>query len=100
MQWFEKFIDNLANLLKEPPYLLFLFIGAVVVFVSILSNRYFDQVWIFFLYSIGGTIWRYIERDFLKNVFKTEKQKTVSIIVYHLGNLVLFFLLLKYLNIV
>lgn len=99
MGWLEKFIDNLAKLLKEPPYLLFLFVGTILVFVSILSNRYFDQVWIFFLYSIVGTICRYIERDVFKNVFKGEKSKPVVIAVYHLVNIVLFLLLLYYLNV-
>ncbi|NCO24956.1 hypothetical protein GW901_00315 [Candidatus Parcubacteria bacterium] len=100
MQWLEKFIDNLANLLKEPPYLVFLFIGAVLVFVSILTNRYFEQVWLFFLYSIIGTIWRYIEKDVYKNVFTTDKQKAIVISIYHLGNIVLFFFLLNYLNLI
>jgi len=100
IQWFEKFIDNLAKILREPPYLIFLFIGAVLIFISILSGRHFEQVWIFFLYSIAGTIWRYIERDLRKNVLKTENQKSVSIVLYHLMNIVLFFLLLYYLNVI
>ena len=75
MQGFEKFIDNLKNILKEPPYLIFLFVGAVFVSISILSNRYFEQVWLFFLYSIIGMIWRYGEKDIYKNVFTTKKQK-------------------------
>ena len=99
IQSFEKFIDNLAKLLREPPYLIFLFIGATLVFVSILSNRYFEQVWLFFLYSIIGTIWRYIERDIYKCVLKTEWQRIVVIFIYHLGNIVLFSFLLKYLEI-
>lgn len=98
MQWLEKFIDNLAKLLREPPYLIFLFISAVLVFVSILSNRYFEQVWLFFLYSTVGTIWRYIEKDVYKNVFTTDRQKAVVISIYHLGNIILFFFLLCYLN--
>lgn len=100
MQWLEKFIDNLSNLLKEPPYLIFLFIGAVLVLVSILSNRYFEQSWLFFLYSIIGTIWRYIEKDVKKNVFTTDRQKVVVISIYHLGNIALFLFLLNYLNLI
>lgn len=98
MKWFKEFINKLAKLLKEPPYLVFLFIGAVLVFVSILSNRNFEQVWIFFLYSVGGAIWRYIEKDTYKNVFIGEKSKRVVIAIYHLGNIILFLFLLNYLN--
>lgn len=100
MKWLEKFIDNLAKLLKEPPYLVFLFIGAILVFVSIFSNRYFEQVWLFFLYSIIGTIWRYIEKDIYKNVFTTEKEKSIVITIYHLGNIFLFFCLISYLDLI
>ena len=97
MEWFEKFIDHLAKLLKEPPYLLFVFISAVFVITSLISQRYFDQTWIFFLYSVAGTMWRYIERDVRHNLLK-ENQKAKSIVVYHIGNLGLFFALLHYLG--
>ena len=97
--WLEKFVDNLANLLEKPPYLIFLFISAVLVFVSILSNRYFGQSWLFFLYSVIGMIWRYIEKDIYKSVLKTDRQKAIVISIYHLGNIALLFLLLNHLNI-
>lgn len=100
MQGIEKFIDKLSSLLKEPPYLTFLFIGAVFVFVSILSNRYFEQVWLFFLYATVGVIWRYIEKDVYKNVFTSDKQIVIIRIIYHLGNIVLFLFLLNYLNLI
>ena len=66
----EKFIEYLAKLLKEPPYLLFIVIGAVFVVTSLTSQRNFNQTWIFFLYSVGGTILRYIERDIRKKHIK------------------------------
>lgn len=100
MQWLEKFIDNLTKLLKEPPYLVFLFIGALLVFISILSNRHFEQVWLFFLYSVIGTMWRHIEKDVYANVFAKGRQKAVVVSIYHLGNIVLFLLLLNYLNMI
>lgn len=100
MQWLKSFIDNLADLLEEPPYLIFLFISAVFVFVSILSNRYFEQVWLFFLYSIIGTIWRYVEKDVHKNVFRIDKQRAIVISVYHLGNIALFLFLLRHLDLI
>jgi len=39
-----------------------------------------------------------IEKDVYKNVLTTDKQKAVIISFYHLGNMVLFFFLLRYLN--
>lgn len=98
MDWLKLFISSLTKILKEPPYLVFLFIGAVSVIVAILTNRYFDQVWFFFLYSISGTIWRYIQRDLYKNALKKEWMKTSSLFVYHAGNLGLLVVLFKYLN--
>lgn len=97
MEWFEKFIDRLAQLLREPPYLLFVFISAVFVITSLISQRYFDQTWTLFLYSVAGTMWRYIERDVRHNVLK-ENMKMKSIVVYHIGNIGLFFALLYYLG--
>lgn len=98
MNWFEKFIDQLAKLLKEPPYLLFVFISAILVIISIISQRFFDQTWTFFLYSIGGTIWRYIERDFLSTFEKKYNfvhARLIVISIYHIGNLILFFVFLQ-----
>lgn len=97
---FEKFVDNLAKLLDKPPYLWFAFIGAVFVIVSIASGRYFDQIWIFFLYSVIGVMWRYSERDFLRFLEDNKKLKFTTIVIYHIGNIGLLFALLYYLNLV
>src|SRR3989338_10734764 len=101
--WFGKFIDNLAGLLKEPPYLIFLFIGTIFVVVSLLSEKHFEQVWIFFFYSVVGTIWRYIERDLVGNSFtegmkSTTKYKRTVIIIYHIVNTLLILILFRYLG--
>ena len=89
-----KFIEKLREIIDKPPYLIFLFAGAVLVFISILSDKHFEQVWIFFLYSVAGTVWRYVEKDIRKNVLKTQKQKDISTIAYHLVNIVLLLLLI------
>lgn len=117
MAWIEKFIDNLAKLLKEPPYLLFVFIGAVFVIISLISQRYFDQTWMFFLYSIAGTMWRYIERDLIgknfvgkileekedenkgsKDFIQKPPYRRTIVTIYHIGNIGLFFALIHYLG--
>ena len=99
MKWFEEFIDNLAKILDKPPYLIFLFVGAIWVFVSVLSNRYIDKALVFLLYSVVGSIWRYAEKDIYRNVFTTKRQKAVVIFIYHLGNFVLLYELIKHLKI-
>lgn len=106
--WFEKFIDNLAKLLREPPYLIFIFIGGIFVVISLISQRNFEQTWTFFLYAVGGTMWRYAERDFrtesgdntVKLIGKNIKYKLITYVVYHLGNIGLFLVLLRYLKLV
>ena len=115
MEWFEKFIDQLAKILKEPPYLLFMFISAVFVIISLISQKYFDQTWIFFLYSVCGAMWRHITKDIRSNVIKSDCSKKsdvlkclkkqgyfekISIIIYHLVNIALFFFLLYYLKLI
>jgi hypothetical protein len=100
MKGLEKFIDNFTKVLDKPVYVVFLYISAVLVFVSIVYDRYFWQIWIFFIYSVAGSTWRYIEKDTYKNVFTKNWQKFITIIIYHLGNVVLFYFLLKYLNLI
>lgn len=102
----EKFIDNLAKLLKEPPYLIFIFIGSIFVVVSLIFQRNLDHAWIFFLYSVAGTMWRYAERDFrtessektVKLFKKDVRYKLIVYVVYHIGNIGLFLVLLRYLK--
>ena len=65
-----------------------------------MSQNYFEQTWTFFLYCVIGTIWRYIEKDFLgdwNNYFKPEFGIRI---VYHTGNIILLGALLYYLNFV
>jgi hypothetical protein len=97
MEWLEKFIDKLAGLLKEPPYRQFAFIGAVFVVVSLILQRGYDQTWMFLIYSVAGTMWRYMERDVRHNVLPKKCEK-ISIVIYHIGNIGLFFGLLYYLG--
>ena len=98
MEALAKYVDKLSGLLKEPPYLLFVFIGAVFVFISLVLQESFEQTWTFFLYSAGGTMWRYVERDVRHNVLKTENSRKTSIVIYHIGNIGLFFTLIYYLG--
>ena len=97
-EWFNRFVDSLERLIEKPPYLIFVFIGAVFVVISLISQYSFEQTWIFFLYSVGGTIWRYIERDFMRPLDKYANSKLWIITIYHIGNLGLFVALLHYLN--
>jgi hypothetical protein len=94
-EWFKGFIESLERLIEKPPYLLFVFIGAVLVIISLITKYNLEKTWIFFLYSVGGTIWRYIEKDFQTPLKKYDLWIRV---VYHIGNLILFIVLLNYLG--
>lgn len=99
MSWLETFVEKLSGLLKEPPYLTFLFIGGVFVTISLVSQNYSESIWVFFVYSVAGTVWRYIERDLRKNAIPSTWM-VYSIIIYHVVNVVLFFSLLRYLELI
>jgi hypothetical protein len=105
--WFKSFIDSLERLIEKPPYLLFFFVGAVFIVVSLISKYNFEKMWVFFLYSVVGIIWRYAEKDIMKPLIEklsdkklTDKKYSSSElwirILYHIGNLVLLIALLKY----
>jgi hypothetical protein len=100
--WIKKFIGDSKDLVEKPPYLFFVFISAIFVLVSLLSQNHFYEIWIFFLYSVVGHIWRYIEKDIRKNVLRSEWLKIASAIFYHLINLIILFflLLLEYLSLI
>lgn len=98
--WLKSFIESLERLLDKPPYLIFVFIATIFVVISLITRYNFKETWIFFLYSVVGTILRYIERDFLRPLEKYQNSKLVIISIYHLANLGLLFALLKYLNII
>lgn len=106
-EWLKSFIGSLERLLDKPPYLIFVFIGAVFVVISMITKYSFEQIWLFFLYSTGGTIWRYIERDFIRYIEKHHIGhnnyiyfRLAIISIYHIGNLVLFLALLHYLKLI
>jgi len=98
------FTSTLKGVLGKPPYLVFIFVGAVFVVISLISGNYFNRTWIFFLYSVAGLIWRYIEKDIdsgFGKVIKGKKGKNWShliiIFLYHFGNIILLLLTLFYL---
>lgn len=101
-KWLEEYISNLAKLLKEPPYLIFVFMGGIFVIISLISKYEFKSIWIFFLYSVGGTMWRYAERDFLGIARDTKKirLRILSQIIYHIGNIALFLMLVRFLDLI
>lgn len=100
-------MDIIKEILLWPPYLIFVFLSSVFMVASLISNNYFDKIWIFFLYSVAGSIWRYIEKDIDHGVQKIIKKETnrdichlVVIVIYHIGNIVLIFALLRYLELI
>lgn len=120
-QWFEKFMQILKEILEKPPYLVFVFIGTIFMVISIITNNFLNQNLIFFIYSVIGLVWRYIEKDVeggLRNYIQNKKDREnlgadkfkieitrkisvshlVVIVIYHMGNFSLIFALLSYLK--
>jgi hypothetical protein len=118
-----KAIEELRKILEYPPYLIFVFVGGIFMVASIIEKMYFSQVFTFLLYASAGAVWRYIEKDFdggikkyicdekeiqvngrIKKVYiENNKYKLTHLIIisiYHIGNIVLFYFLLHYLNII
>lgn len=85
------FSDNLRKLIEKPPYLVFLFTSSFLLALTIIFDKYFEKILLFFLYSVTGSILRHIIKD-IKNFFSSHK-KTI-LIVYHISNIVLILLLL------
>jgi hypothetical protein len=92
-----KSIEEIRKIFGYPPYLIFVLVGAIFICFSLAKGNYFEQVWIFFLYSVTGSIWRYIEKDIMRNVLKEGQIKT-WLVIYHIGNFFLLFALLHYLR--
>lgn len=59
----ENFYRYLFKTLKYPPYFLIAFCSGTFVLASIITDRFFVQTFITFLYSVGGLIWRHATKD-------------------------------------
>lgn len=97
-EWFKNFIEGLERIINKPPYLLFVFIGAIFVAISLVTKFGYERSWTFLLYSAGGTMWRYAEKDLVSPLKKYPNSQLWIRIIYHIGNLGLFIALLRYLN--
>ena len=110
MGWFEKFMDHVAMLLEKPPYFIFIFVASVLVFVSMLTGRYFRETWALFLYAAAGMMWRYLEKDLRSNLFSNKNKEgenkvrglawKTSMVIYHVGNIILLYILVTYLDLI
>lgn len=99
-------MDIIKEILLWPPYLIFVFVSSVFLAISFISTKYFDKAWAFFIYSVFGSVWRYIEKDVdhgIQKIIKTPENKDIShlviISIYHLGNIALLIALIYYLKI-
>src|SRR5256885_11279824 len=97
-KWLETFIKGLKEMIAGRPYLSYVYSSAVLVIVSLPTNRLFKYTWAFLIYSVVGAVWRYIEKDvdsqlsnwlLEKYLQKKEKEelklriKLVVVSVYH-----------------
>ena len=109
--WFQSFIEGLERIIEKPPYLIFIFIGSILVLVSLFLKSHFEQTWAFLIYAVGGSIWRHMEKD-LSGPIMAKFPKKITLeskylysdliirIIYHVGNLLLIFLFFHYLHFV
>ncbi len=89
--WFDNFISSLERLIEKPPYLIFVFIGSAFLIISLITGSGYDRSWIFLLYSVGGMMWRYAEKDLVRPLRQKYSNADFWIrVVYHMGNLALF----------
>lgn len=58
-----KFIEAAKAVLDHPPYLIFVFLTSVFMFVSTITSHFYEQSLILFLYSIFGAVWRHVIKD-------------------------------------
>lgn len=94
--WFKTFIDHLRSLVKEAPYMIFIFISPIFLLIGLIWQKYFYLFVVFFLYSVVGIIWRHAVKDFrgrIKEVYEKlpEKYNKINLWltgVYQLVNLV------------
>lgn len=59
----QKYMGILKDILGHPPYLVFVFVTSVFMVVSMVTQHYYDQSLILFVYSVFGAVWRHVVKD-------------------------------------
>lgn len=63
-EFFRVFMDHLRGLVKESPYIIFIYISPILLIITLIWwHEYIKFFFIFFLYSIFGIIWRHFIKD-------------------------------------
>lgn len=97
--WMKSFINSLERLIEKPPYLIFFFVGAVFVIISLITKYNFEKMSVFFFYSVVGIIWRYAEKDLVRPLKAKYPDSELWIrVIYHIGNFVLLIALFYFLS--
>lgn len=99
------FIKSLKDILHDPPYISLFFICSILLLITIYLQRYWEPVFVLFIYSAAETIWRYVSRDIdnaVKAVSRDEQKKAIwhlkVVLCYHSINILLFTALVGYLH--
>ena len=97
--WLMRYMDHLRALIKEPPYLAFFFVAAVLLIIGAFQPQFFYVFLAIFLYSVVGVVWRHAVKDIrgrLKALFKDQVSKInlYLTLAYQLINLTAVFLLI------
>lgn len=98
-------MDHLRALIKEPPYLVFFFVAAILLIIGALRPQCFYVFLAIFLYSVVGVIWRHAVKD-TRGILKSSYPNNFSKInlcltlAYHCINLAavltLIFIIVRY----
>ncbi len=91
--WLKAFMDNLRDLIKGPPYLVFFFVSTILLILSLLRPKYFYTFLAVFLYSLLGVVWRHAVKDirgWIKDVYPDNslKKNFWLTVFYQLVNLI------------
>lgn len=90
--FFNKYMEHLEKLIKGPPYLMFFFVSAVLLMISLIyRENYFRFFFILLIYSMTGVMLRHATND-LRVIFKKNNSWLTGI--YQLFNLVLIIILI------
>jgi len=98
----KEFMNHLRGLIKEPPYLMFIFISSTLLIVSLIwQENYIRSFLILLIYSMAGVVWRHAIKDFrgrIKELYDKTPEKFNKINlwltgIYQLINLVLVIIL-------
>lgn len=100
---FEILNKVLTDIDQRPHFIAFFSVSSIFVLTALVFQNYFTQVFGVFIFSISGMMWRFALKDLrtpAKEIGGAKYKNYVEFfarLIYHEGNLILLYLLLKFL---